>query len=186
MYENSNDKKNFFYIVILILTLITMIVGITFALYSLMASQKKDNTILYTGKLELNFIDGIYIDNPTLFPRNVPSVNDYDNVYRNNFVVTSTGTLDQRISISVEMIENTFNNGNIKYALYNANNVLMSSGNLPKAGVVNMANNLFLGYNESARYLLLVWFDDNGENQNEDMGKVIKAKINVESIQIRK
>ena len=81
MYENSNDKKNFFYIVILILTLITMIVGITFALYSLMASQKKDNTILYTGKLELNFIDGIYIDNPTLFPRNVPSVNDYDNVY---------------------------------------------------------------------------------------------------------
>ena len=49
-----------------------------------------------------------------------------------------------------------------------------------------MANNLFLGYNESARYLLLVWFDDNGENQNEDMGKVIKAKINVESIQIRK
>ena len=84
------------------------------------------------------------------------------------------------------MIENTFNDGNIKYALYNANNVLMSSGNLPKTGVVNMANNLFLGYNESARYLLLVWFDDNGENQNEDMGKVIRAKINVESIQIRK
>ena len=75
---------------------------------------------------------------------------------------------------------------NCIYALYNANNVLMSSGNLPKTGVVNMANNLFLGYNESARYLLLVWFDDNGENQNEDMGKVIKAKINVESIQIRK
>ena len=41
MYENSNDKKNFFYIVILILTLITMIVGITFALYSLMANPKE-------------------------------------------------------------------------------------------------------------------------------------------------
>ena len=69
MYENSNDKKNFFYIVVLILTLITMVIGITFALYSLMSSQKKDGTVLYTGKLELNFIDGIYIDNPILFPR---------------------------------------------------------------------------------------------------------------------
>lgn len=186
MYENSNDKKNFFYVVILILTLITMIVGITFALYSLMASQKKDGTVLYTGKLELNFIDGIYIDNPTLFPRSTPSVNDYDNVYRNNFVITSTGTLDQRISISVEMLENTFTNGNIKYALYNANNVLMNTGTLPSSGVINMADNLFLGYNESARYLLLVWFDENNQNQNDDMGKVIKAKINVESIQIRK
>ena len=84
------------------------------------------------------------------------------------------------------MLENTFTNGNIKYALYNANNVLMNTGILPSSGVINMADNLFLGYNESARYLLLVWFDENNQNQNEDMGKVIKAKINVESIQIRK
>lgn len=186
MYENSNDKKNFFYVVILILTLITMIMGISFALYSLMASQKKDSTVLYSGKLELNFIDGIYIDNPVLFPRGVPSASDYDNVYRNNFVITSTGTLDQRISISVEVLENTFSNGNIKYALYNANNVLLNTGILPETGIVNMVSNLFLGYNDSARYLLLVWFDENGQDQNGDMGKVIRGKINVESMQIKK
>lgn len=186
MYENSNDKKNFFYIVVLILTLITMVIGITFALYSLMSSQKKDGTVLYTGKLELNFIDGIYIDNPILFPRTEPSSNDYDNVYRNNFVVTSTGTLDQKISISVEILENTFSENNIKYALYNANNVKMSSGFLPNSGEISLANNLFLGYNESARYLLLVWFDENDDNQNSDMGKTIKGKIKIESIQVRK
>ena len=86
----------------------------------------------------------------------------------------------------MEILENTFSENNIKYALYNANNVKMSSGVLPNSGEISLANNLFLGYNESARYLLLVWFDENDDNQNSDMGKTIKGKIKIESIQVRK
>ena len=64
MIESSQEKKKIFYLVVLVLTLITMILGAVFGIYSLIASQKKDDTKLYTGTLQINYIDGVYIANP--------------------------------------------------------------------------------------------------------------------------
>ena len=73
MMESSEEKKKIFYAIVLILTLITMIVGATLAYFSLVASQNKDETMLYTGKLEINYIDGVHIRNPILTPKENPS-----------------------------------------------------------------------------------------------------------------
>ena len=59
MMESSESKKSIFYMVVLILTLITMIIGATLAYFKLLSSQKEEGTKLYTGKLEINYIDGL-------------------------------------------------------------------------------------------------------------------------------
>ena len=107
MVESSTKKKDLFYIIVLILTLITMIIGATFAYFKLVGSQKEDNTILYTGTLKINYINGTEIENPELLPIENVDYNTHDKVYRNNFEITSTGTLDQTISIDLKITQSS-------------------------------------------------------------------------------
>ena len=60
--ENSKNKKDIFYFVVLILTLITMTVGITFTYFSMLAKEEDDSTRIQTGTLAINYIDGKEID----------------------------------------------------------------------------------------------------------------------------
>lgn len=185
MMESSESKKSLFYLIVLVLTLITMIVGATLAYFSLIASQKEDGTVLYTGKLEIDYIDGVYMKNPELLPINNPDYNTYEGVYRNRFAVSSSGTLEQTIDLELEIAKNEFSKNALKYALYNHNGQQISSGNLPAAGIVNIAKDMYLEATGIATYTLLVWLDNTGYNQNAEMGKAIVAKINIKSKQIR-
>ena len=66
--ESNIKKKNLFYMIVLILTLITLLVGVTLTYYKYLASQKEDSTVLYTGTLAIEYIDGVYIKDPELYP----------------------------------------------------------------------------------------------------------------------
>ena len=185
MMESSEEKKRIFYMTVLILTLITMIIGATLAYFSLVASQKPDGTVLYTGKLEINYIDGVYIKNPELMPMRNPSYNTYKGVYRNSFAVASSGTLEQTIDIELEIAQNEFRKNAIKYAIYNENGQLISRGNVPKEGKVTLASDMYLEATGTAKYTLILWLDNTNYNQNSEMGKSISGKINIHSIQLR-
>lgn len=185
MMESSESKKRIFYTIVLILTLITMLIGATLAYFSLVASQKKEGTVLYTGKLEINYIDGVYIKNPILYPIKEPDYNTYDNVYRNSFSVASSGTLEQTIAVELEVANNEFKENMIKYIIYNENGQKMSSGDVPKTGKVTLANDMYLEATGTAKYTLIIWLDNKNYNQNSEMGKSIIGKINVHSKQIR-
>jgi hypothetical protein len=78
------------------------------AYFSLVSSQKEEGTVLYTGKLEINYIDGTYIKNPELMPVKNPGYNTYKGVYRNSFSVASSGTLEQTIELELEVASNEF------------------------------------------------------------------------------
>lgn len=170
---------------VLILTLITMIIGATLAYFSLVASQKEEGTVLYTGKLEINYIDGVYIKNPELMPMRNPGYNTYKGVYRNNFSVASSGTLEQTIDLELEVTNNEFRTNAIKYAIYNENGQLISRGNVPKEGKVTLASNMYLEATGIAKYTLIIWLDNTNYNQNSEMGKTITGKINIHSTQLR-
>lgn len=185
MIESSTEKKKIFYIAVLVLTLITMIISATIAYFSLMDSQNEDSTVLYTGKLEINYIDGVYIRNPILVPVKNVNYNTYNNVYRNNFAITSSGTLDQTISVDLEISKNEFSDNAIKYAIYNSKGYLISSGNVPKEGIVNLTNNLYLKNDGTVNYTLIIWLDNTNYNQNFEMGNTITGKINIKSVQIK-
>ena len=185
MMESSESKKSLFYMIVLILTLITMIIGATLAYFSLVASQKKEGTVLYTGKLEINYIDGVYIRNPILYPINNPKYNTYDNVYRNSFTVTSSGTLDQVISVELEVANNEFSEDAIKYIIFNENGQEITRGDVPKTGKVTVASDMYLEPTGKVTYTLIIWLNNTNYNQNHEMGKTITGKINIHSKQIK-
>ncbi len=186
MTESSNEKKKLFYMIVLILTLITMIIGATLAYFSLVGSQKKDATVLYTGTLQVTYIDGTYIKNPDLYPLNDVTYNTYDKVYRNSFSVASSGTLDQTISIDMDVTTNEFSENTLKYAVFSSNGNELARGYVPKSGPVNLANNIFLAYNGTAKYTLIIWWNNDPRyNQTNEMGHIISGKINVYAKQMK-
>ena len=181
--KNNSRKVN---IIILIITLLVMLIGSSFAYYSLVLSQKKEGTKLYTGKLEIHYIDGVYINNPKLVPMSEPDYDTYKNVYRNNFTITSSGTLNQTISIDLETTQNDFPDGTIKYILYNSRGDKIAKGNVASINnKTNLVSNLYLAYNGSAKYTLMLWYNDTGYNQNNEMGYKMYGKINVYSRQVK-
>lgn len=185
MMESSEEKKKIFYMIVLVLTLITMIIGATLAYFSLLSSQKEEGTVLYTGKLEINYIDGIYIKNPELIPLKEPGYDTYKGVYRNSFSVASSGTLDQVITLELEVTKNEFRNYALKYAIYNLNGQKIAGGYVPKEGKVNLASDMYLSPTGTSKYTLLLWLDNTDYNQNTEMGNTVVGKINVHSRQIR-
>ncbi len=185
MIENNPSKKRLFYLIVLILTFITMIVGMALAYYSFVGSQKEEGTVIYTGTLKINYIDGVYIKNPTLRPQNDVDYNSKEDVYRNNFQVTSTGTLNQTIDINLIVTKNEFYQNELKYALYNSNGTRLATGFVPESGKVNLVSNTFLPSNSETTYSLIIWWN-NGEYQlKTEMGSVISGRIEVEAKQIK-
>lgn len=185
MMESSIKKKNLFYTIVLILTLIVMIVGATLAYYKLVASQKEDSTVLYTGTLQIEYLDGVYIKDPELYPLKNVNYNTYKHVYRNNFAVVSTGSLEGTISIDVDITKNEFYENALKYAVYNSEGVEMARGNVPKSGKFNLTNNLYLNSHATTKYTLIIWLDNTNYNQNFEMGKTVTGKIDVYAKQLR-
>lgn len=185
MMESSEEKKKIFYAIVLILTLITMIVGATLAYFSLVASQNKDETVLYTGKLEINYIDGVHIRNPILTPKENPSFYTTEGVYKNTFIVTSSGTLDQTIDVELELSRNEFSPNVMRYAIFNEKGQTLTTGILPKEGKITLLSNIFLEATGKATYTLMIWINSTGENQNKELGKAISGKINVHAKQVR-
>ena len=186
MEESSTKKKELFYIIVLILTLITMIIGATFAYLKLVGSQKEEGTVLYTGTLKINYIDGVYIYNPELLPLAAVNYNTYDNVYRNTFEIQSTGSLDQTIAVDLEIQKNEFSENALRYVLYSSNGNQLASGNVPKSGNINLVSNVFLEHGKSAKYTLILWWYSTDSDQTQEIAKEITGKINATAKQIRK
>ncbi len=185
MIESSSEKKRLFYMIVLILTLITMIIGATLAYLKLAGSQKEEGTVLYTGTVKINYIDGRYIENPELIPIKNVNYNTTNNVYRNNFAITSTGTLDQTITIFMDITNNEFNANSLKYLLYSESGNQLATGSLPKSGEVNLVSNVFLGHGETAKYTLIIWWESTDYNQNLEMGSTITGKITADAKQVK-
>ena len=53
-----NNKKNIYYIISLILTLLIFVAASTFAYFSMVASREKDSTQIYTGTVMINYHQG--------------------------------------------------------------------------------------------------------------------------------
>ena len=185
MIENSPSKKRIFYLIVLILTFITMIVSVALAYYSFVGSQKEEGTVLYTGTLKINYIDGVYIKDPILRPLNNIAYDTTEDVYRNNFQVTSTGTLNQTIDINLIITKNEFYQNELRYALYNSSGNRLATGYVPESGKVNLINNTFLASNSETTYSLLIWWQNNETQLKTEMGSAVSGRIEIDAKQIK-
>ncbi len=187
MNYTSKNRNNNRYIILLIFTLIFVSISTTLSYLSLVKSQKEEGTKLYTGKLEINYLDGVYIKNPELIPRrDAPKYDTYDNVYRNSFIVSSSGTLNQTISIDMEITKNDFPDDVIRYVIFNANGEKMAQGTIKnKLGTINLVDNLYLAYDGQAKYTLILWDYSTDYDQIPEMGYTLCGKIKIYSKQVR-
>ncbi len=193
MTNSLNDKKkeikkvNGYYVIILILSLIIMVIGISFAYFTAVSSQEKDKTRINTGTLIINFTDGIEINNPLLIPRSTPTnINDQEYLYTNTFSVESTGTLDQTIDIYLNITTNQFSNGALKYKVYNTNGQQMKEGTLTQSGDMRILENTYLGAGQTAEFTLMIWLQETGTGQNQDQAKSLVGTMRAEATQVRK
>ena len=117
--NNTANKKDFFYIIVLILTFITVVVGATFAIYVWFFSQEEGTSAVYTGTFSISYLSGDKINFDYLTPREKPTIDDEENVYKNKFKVTNTGSLNGEATIYIDINENDFElDDTLKYALY--------------------------------------------------------------------
>ena len=169
--------------VVLILTFITVIVGATFALYAFIFSQEEGSSAVYTGTLSIEYLSGEIINFNLLYPTEKPTFDTEKNVYKNNFKVTNTGSLDSIIEIEIDIKENEFSNKTLRYSLYSDEENEIAEGYIEGNISSKIASNIILKNNETANYTLIIWLAENGENQNEEMKKSLTGLIRVDAVQ---
>lgn len=180
--NNATGKKDFFYMIVLILTFITVIIGATFALYSLIFSHHEGSSAVYTGTLSIEYLSGDIINCNLLKPVEELVLEDETNIYKNEFKVTNIGSLDSLLSIVLEINVNEFSNETLMYSLYDDEGLLAEDfleGN--KEIIIN--KNITLENNSTKNFALIVWLKENGENQNSEMRKNLIGQIRVDASQ---
>lgn len=183
--NDSKSKNDIFYFILLILTMITMVVGITFTYFSLIASEKEDGTKIQTGSLSINYIDGKAIDTYMLIPISEPSINTEYSVYKKKFSVSSDGSLDQTLDIYMNVTKNEFANNALKYALYDSTNKKVSSGNVSniEGTKILMASGFELKNNSTENFTVLIWLQENNQNQDYEQGNVFVGGFDITATQ---
>lgn len=182
--NNTANKKDIFYIIVLILTFITVVVGATFALYAFIFSQEEGTSAVYTGTFSIKYLSGDKINFHLLYPTEKPTIDTVENVYKNSFEVTNTGSLDGVIEkIVIEINKNEFSNKTLRYSLYDKADEEISEGYIEGNTEATIASNLEFKNNETEKYTLLIWIEETGKNQNEEMKKKLIGTIRVDAVQ---
>lgn len=181
----EKSKNDIFYLILFILTIITMVVGITFTYFSLLASDKEDSTRVQTGSISINYIDGEQINTYALIPINEPTLNSKYSVYKKRFAVKSDGSLDQTLDIYINVTDNKFANNALGYALYNSENRKIATGRIPTSGKVNLISNEYLKNNTTNNYTVLIWLQEDGTDQNYEMGNTFVGGFDIDAQQIK-
>lgn len=181
--NSASNKKEFFYIVVLVLTFITVVVGATFAIYALIFKQKEGTSAVYTGNLSIEYLSGDIIDFHYLKPTEDPEIDTVDNVYRNNFRVKNTGSLDSVIEVYIELNNNEFSDKTLMYSLYDDEELVVASGYLEGTRDILLSGNIVLENNTTEEFVLIIWLKENGEEQNSEMRKSLTGQIKVDAAQ---
>lgn len=183
----SKSKNDIFYLIMLILTMITMIVGITFTYFGLVASEEKDSTKVQTGYLSINYIDGKKMSTYSLMPIDEPNLNTTYSVYKKKFKVSSDGTLDQTLDIYMNVTKNEFTNNALRFALYDSENQRIGTGSIPsqKGSKVLMTKDKYLKSNTTEEFTVLIWLQENGQDQNHERGNKFIGGFDITANQIK-
>lgn len=180
--NTATSKKDFFYLVILILTFVTVIIGATYAVYALIYSHREGSSRVYTGTFSVEYLSGDIIDCNLLVPMEKVDLNDETNIYKNNFRVTNTGTLDGDFSLILEINENEFSNETLMYSIYDDNGLVTEDYIEGKEEFI-LAKKLSLEKKTGKDYILVIWIKESGMNQNIEMKKSLLGQIRVDASQ---
>lgn len=187
MKNNTNNKKEnrggFWYAILAVLTLIVAIIGATYAYLLVSGNNKNNDVIVKAGTLSVKYVDGKVVNNPALIPRFKPKhINDTENAYKKEFIVKSTGSLDQYITIFFDVSNNEFSDNTLKYVVYEENNEV-KSGYINGSGNIEIITNSFLKSGNLLRYTMIIWIEENIQLQDSEKNKNISGSFIIDAIQ---
>lgn len=172
------------HIVILIIVLVIMLLGVTYGYFFLLVSSEEDSTELYTGTLIANYEQGEIIYDQAFYPRSEPvDMYDLDYAYFNNFTVSNTGTLDGIMQINLYVSKNGFTEGALRYSLYNAAGIRVITGAVPLGERATLLDNVRINSQQTAKYTLVIWLHENGQQQNKNEDQRLTAAVAVDLVQ---
>lgn len=181
----KGKKVKFYYLVVLFLTLIIMVVGVTFAYFTLAGKEEDDSTQIWTGTLSINYVDGKEIKAYDLYPIDEPKLGDTMFVYTKNFSVTSNGTLDQTIDLYIDITKNEFVSNHLRYSLYDSKGNKLDTGGFPTEGKIRIASDIFLKSGETKDFTALLWLMETKENQNDEQECSFSGEFDIFANQIK-
>ena len=138
-----------------------------------------------TGTLAINYVDGNAIDTYALMPINEPDLSTEYSVYKKNFSVRSTGTLDQTLDIYMYITNNQFDDNILGYSLYDSVGNKLSKGDIPKNGRILLNSGIYLKSNEEKKFTVLIWLKENNKQQDYEMGKTFTGGFDITASQIK-
>ena len=112
-----------------------------------------------------------------------PNTSDEEGAYRKRFRISTIGTLDQLISIKLDVSTNEFSDDMIRYAIFNDNGKKLVSDYINGTGNVELLSNLFLENETDNDFTLLIWLNENNQVQNNEQNRSLKGTIIIDSIQ---
>lgn len=176
------SRKEKFLIVFYLFMILFLGVGISLSFFLLADSAPKDSTKVYAGTIEINYIQGSRIYTEKLEPIPEPDFNTTEKIYRNEFVVKTTGTLEQSVQIGFDISKNQFSTDSLRYAFYTEAGEKISTGYLNEGHVI-FADNLYFEANESRKYVFIIWLEEKPYDQSHDQGCLLTGKMNINSKQ---
>ncbi len=180
---SGTNKKDFFYIVVLILTFITFLVGMAFAIYTWFFSHPEGSSSVYTGTLTIEYSSSNIVNVDSLYPISKPKFTDTNRLYRNTFKVKNTGSLDGIVSISIDFTLNQFSDNTLKYVLYTSQGDEIVEGYLNGTDSIILAENIAIASEAEEEYVLMIWLNESDDDQNTEMRKVLIGAIDVNATQ---
>ena len=188
--EKIESKRIMLYSV-LIMGIVLVVVGVSYAYFTAMANSNEQ--IVNSGTLEIAYQNTKNISASSL----MPTMEEQANIHQ--FTVTNTGTLDTTYNISminIELLKNSISttSSNLMWALYEADSSYVE-GSLVRKGSFSsesgyqqgdseyvIVTDLPLAVDESQSYILKVWLQEAGTNQNEDQNMSLNFNIEVDTV----
>ena len=87
------------------------------------------------------------------------------------------------IDISVDVNRNDFSDNVVMYKLFNGNGEELVKGNLNGKGKIEIGSNIVLEHEAVSEFTMIIWLQETGVNQNEEMKKSLMGTIKVDANQ---
>ena len=180
-------------IVVILCVSIAILVGIIFgSSYAWYAYKNAESTVGGSTIKERPTI--IFSQTEYIFSKEIMPISDadrYNYANKNSFTVTIGEDLrDYETGIEISLkditISNELKNSNYKYELLQ-DGFIVSTGDFGSLGnenslkIMPMRKMIVTSYPTTYSYELYIWLSDDGSNQNDLMGKIFSAKVNVNS-----
>ena len=85
----------------------------------------------------------------------------------------------------IDVTKNEFAPSALGFVLYDSDNNKIAKGWIPKVGKVLMSSNIYLKSGETKNFTVLIWLQENNQNQDYEQGNTFVGGFDIDARQIK-